>query len=174
MRKILKSILDKISAVMHVYAGIGIVAGTFIACFSAISRYLFKFNPAWSDEVVRMCMLSGAFGMGGYMLITNGNISLSVIVDLIKNKKALRAIEIINMAIAAVLSSVYMVLMFKLWVKVKGQKTLSMLFPRQLPYALLLIGFIVMTIQTIIQLILMIMGEETVHSDELKDYEEVN
>lgn len=154
--KLLETILNRIDRIIHDVSGFCMFVATIWMFICVVLRYLFRVNFYWAEESIRYLMLVSAYWLGGYTMVNNKMVALTVVTDLIKSPKAHRVLDMFYMVLTIIVSALMTFWTFRIFLNVKGQVTASMFFPKQLPYFILLVGMAVMCISCILKLIMLI------------------
>ena len=147
--------LEKVlSAILLWMGGICIGTGTVITCVTTFMRYLGGVSFMQVEELVRWIILFGTFILFGYVLITKGNVTMTVVYNAIKSEKVKSVLDDINTVLMGVLGVIMAKWSIELFIASKGAKSLSGKLPMRLGYSLLPIGMIILVVYVVLIFIL--------------------
>lgn len=163
MNQICKKIARVITTILMTPSAIAMFVATCLAFYGVIARYAFGTGYLWMEEVIRMLFLLGAFGLAGPMLLNDGNVALTIVLEVTKNEKLKHWIGVFNMLVCTIVALPLAIWSTQFFLSVEGQTTFSTIFPKQLPSAILPIGMWGMFVCGVLKLIILLTdkpGEE--------------
>ncbi len=167
MNKALKSIVKVLSKILLVISGVALLAGTLLTFFVTISRYGFGVGYDWAEELIRYLMIMATFFMCGPVMMRNGHVSMTLVVNMIKSKKTQKIIDAVANAILAVVSLLICKWGMELWITEKGVLSYTHSWPMRFPHIFLPIGMAVLALYCIIRIILVLTDENGI--EDLQD-----
>ncbi len=167
MKKILSDCNRILSQAENISIGIALLASTLMITINVIMRFIFKNAFSWSDEMVRYLIIYVTFVGCAGCVRRREHIAIDILSGTIKNKAVLRVINILITLICLVFSA----MIFSFSIKLVGhaihypQQTAGMRIPQFIPYLMIPLGFFLMTLRYLQDLVGKIRGADVFAGD---------
>jgi TRAP-type C4-dicarboxylate transport system permease small subunit len=150
----LERLLQGLNSVMVALGMMALVAASLVLTYSVVSRYLFQLSTDWQDEAAVFCLVGATFLCGAFVQSLRGHIGIEAVASVLPewlNRWRLLAVDLISTLFCLFFSWKSILLWHEAWVE---QQTTSSTWapPLWIPYALMSIGMVLLSLQLLLQL----------------------
>lgn len=144
--------LKKINSFFIFIASALLILNLINLLFSVIGRYVFNFSLIWTEEASRYLLIYMVLIAASFLANTNEHMRLDVI-DRIKNKKIAFLIFMYTKLITLLVASVFTYFSYKYAMSITMFPTIGLGVSKTIPMLSLPIGFFLLSIYTLIQIV---------------------
>jgi TRAP-type C4-dicarboxylate transport system permease small subunit len=120
--------------------------------FSVVGRYVFDYSLIWTEEASRYLLIYMVLIAASFLANTNEHMRLDVI-DRVKNKKIAFLVFIYTKLITLLVASVFAYFSYKYAMSITIFQTIGLGVSKTIPMLSLPIGFFLLSIYTLIQIV---------------------
>lgn len=131
---------------------ISISLATLLVFIGVIQRYFFGASYTWMEEVSRYLCISIGFALIGHVIFWNRDVTLDVVISLIKSKKVKWFFQVASTTVIGVAAALLTKWGIDAWLNAADQFTMTLIFPLQLPYSFVPIGMAILVIYCVLKL----------------------
>lgn len=142
--------MNRVNQVLTLLSGILILLFMLLANLQVFYRYVLQLPLPWVEEVARYIMVLMVFIMSGVAIFKRSHLSVELI-DIILKGKALMYFDKFRLVLIAMFSICFTILSFKFIMGVieSGQVTPALRISMSIPISALLVGGMVMTVNSL-------------------------
>lgn len=151
-------------AISKALMGIGIIflsIATVVLFIGVVQRYFFSVSYTWMEEVSRYLSVSTGFALIGHVIFWNKDVTLDIVISLIKSKKLKWFMQVVSTAIVGVTAVLLVKWGIDAWSNAGDNLTYTLLFPLKLPYSFVPIGMAILAIYCILKLVILLKDRNT-------------
>lgn len=144
----------RLNVLLDAIGGLALITASVVLTYSVVSRYLFKSNTDWQDEVAVFCIVGAVFLAAAYVQSYRGHIGIEAISALLPprvNRVRHFIVDVASFLFCAFFSWKSWTLWHEAW---KDKQTTSSSFapPLAIPYGLMALGMTLLTLMIALQI----------------------
>lgn len=144
-----------------------LVAATAVLFTNVVLRYFFSAGFSWGEEFIAYCMIWATFIGAAICARKKSHVAMKLILDSLKSESSKRYYQMVLTFVAIIFCSwvVYLGIKQVYFLVEMGQKSPAMRLPMFIPYLSVPIGFLLMTVRYLEEIISLIMGVNQVKKE---------
>lgn len=151
---ILARAFERLNTLLDIVGGVALITASIVLTYSVVSRYFFKSNTDWQDEVAVFCIVGAVFLAAAYVQSYRGHIGIEAVAAVLSpraNRIRQLIVDIASFLFCAFFSWKSWTLWHEAWRD--NQTTMSTFAPPLwIPYSLMAVGMTLLTLMIALQI----------------------
>ena len=147
--------LDRLNRVIVLLSSIALVIASFVLTYSVFSRYFFHFSTDWQDELSVFLIVGAVFMSAAAIQANRGHVAIEAVVGLLPpraNWVRLILVDVISFAFCGYFAWKSWILLEEAWLE-NFHSGSTWGPPLWIPYSLMTLGMILLSLQLLLQLV---------------------